>query len=96
MSWGGGGLLLPALRLANRLPQKHSEGSLWVWPYEGFLVRLPIRSFLQHGGWLEQMRTGVALAPGLNSLSATFRNPRKVAGLKSEVLPDPRIGFLLG
>ena len=89
--------MLPALRLANRLRrQKCSSGSLWDWPYEGFLVRLPIRSFLQHGGWLEQMRTGVALAPGLNSLSATFRNPRKVAGLKSEVLPDPRIGFLLG
>ena len=27
-------------------------------------------------------------------VSATFRNPRKVAGLKSAVLPDPRIRFL--
>jgi len=53
--------LLPADRL---LRQKHSSGSLWDWPYEGFLVLLPTRSFLQHGGWLEQMRTGVALAPG--------------------------------
>jgi hypothetical protein len=30
------------------------------------------------------------------SLSATCRNPWKVAGLKSAVLPDPRIRFLPG
>jgi len=29
-------------------------------------------------------------------LSATFWNPRKLAGLKSAVLPDPRIRFLSG
>jgi hypothetical protein len=29
-------------------------------------------------------------------VSATFRNPRQVAGLKSAVLPDPRIRFLSG
>ena len=29
-------------------------------------------------------------------ISATFRNAWKVAGLKSAVLPDPRIGFLSG
>jgi len=28
------------------------------------------------------------------TISATFRNPRKVGGLKFAVLPDPRIRFL--
>ena len=32
----------------------------------------------------------------MTGVSATFRNPRKVAGLKFAVLPDPRIRFLPG
>ena len=57
--------MLPALLPADRLlRQKHSSGSLWDWSYEVFLVWLPTRSFQQHGGGLERLLTGVALAPG--------------------------------
>ena len=45
-----------------------------------------------------ERRTDPAKPPGTNPrrqlLSATFQNPRKVAGLKSAVLPDPWIRFL--
>ena len=36
------------------------------------------------------------ISPIAPRISATFRNPWKVAGLKPAVLPDPRIGFLSG
>jgi hypothetical protein len=65
--------------------------------FKNFRIQQGIEGQLNFRGFAgQQVRLSPTFLTQPSELSATFRNPRKVAGLKFAVLPDLRIRFLPG